>query len=286
MKRTVISAALTALFGIAISGAALAAPSKIEADLAVQAQQMDSTATTQGQGVVTGKIAGDFEAFAGSRQNAEALVTGLRSGSEITLTGDTAQPGGTATPTELTFTPETGKMGYGNVYTTLSLAKAELAGLGITNPTPEQIQAALSGGTITVNGTSTTLNSGILDMRASGMGWGEIAHSLGYKLGHVISAMKSANATMGTATGTTTGGVTTASGTVAQPGKGKAGATTSSGKSSGGIVKGDGHGHGKGGIVTATGSAAGGVAASGLSKGGGIQNAGGQGNGKALGHNK
>ena len=275
MKRTVITAALTALFGIAISGAVMAAPSKPEADLTVQVQQMDTTATTQGQGVVTGKIAGDFEAFAGSPQNAEALVTGLRSGTEITL-----QPG------DVTITPETGKMGNGNVYITLSLAKAELAGMGITNPTPEQIQAALNGGSITVNGTTTTTN-GILSMRASGMGWGEIAHSLGYKLGHVISAMKSANTAMTTGTTATAGGVTTASGTASQAGK-----TTAAGKSSGGIVKANGSGHGKGGIVTATGSAAGGMGASDLSKGGGIQNAGGvsaaggQGNGKALGLSK
>ncbi len=277
MKRSVISAALAALFGIALPGAALAAPGQTGAELAVQARQLDAAAATQGQGLVTGRIAGDFEAFAGSAQNAESLVTGLRSGSAITL-----QPG------ELTFTPETGGMGYGNVYTSLSLAKAQLAGMGIANPSPEQIQAALSGGSVTVNGSTTHIENGILDLRASGMGWGEIAHSLGYRLGHVISAMRSANAALGSATA---GGVSTASGTASQPGKGKAGATTSAGKSAGGIVKASGGGQGKGGIVTATGAAAGGAGAAALGRGGGIQNAGGpaaggQGNGKASGHGK
>ena len=40
-------------------------------------------------------------------------------------------------------------MGYGNVNIALRLAQASLAEHGIRNPTPEQLKAALNGGTVT-----------------------------------------------------------------------------------------------------------------------------------------
>ena len=52
--------------------------------------------------------------FAGSKQNATSLVTGLRDAKQVTLTsGDKLE----------TFTPPTGKMGYGNVDNALALAE-------------------------------------------------------------------------------------------------------------------------------------------------------------------
>jgi hypothetical protein len=84
-------------------------------------------------------------------------------------------------------------MGYGNVSTSLSLAKYQLAQQGITNPTPEQLKIALNGGTITYEG-KTVEYQGILQMRADGMGWGQIAQQLGTKLGPVVSGIKSQNA--------------------------------------------------------------------------------------------
>src|SRR6185312_1250957 len=55
-----------------------------------------------------------------------------------------AQTSGTTTTT--TFTPDTGKMGYGNVKIALSLAEASLAKAGITDPTAAEVAAALNGG--------------------------------------------------------------------------------------------------------------------------------------------
>lgn len=102
-----------------------------------------------------------YTTFAGSKQNATSLVTGLRDGKEVKLTrGSTTE----------TFTPPTGKMGYGNVDTALALAEASLKEKGITRPTPAQLEAALKD---------------ILQMRADGKGWGQIANSLGFKLGEV-----------------------------------------------------------------------------------------------------
>ena len=107
-----------------------------------------------------------YTALAGSKQNAQALVTGLREGKEVTLT----RKGTTAT-----FTPPTGKMGYGNVDIALALAEASLKERGIARPTPDELK--------------TTVTE-ILGMRADGKGWGQIAQVHGYKLGEVKRADK------------------------------------------------------------------------------------------------
>jgi antitoxin (DNA-binding transcriptional repressor) of toxin-antitoxin stability system len=293
-------------------GGASAARADEAAALTGEIQTMDTSAGTKGSGVVTGKIASDFESFAGSKQNSTALVTGLRSGSEITLTKSGEPPA--------TFTPATKPMGYGNVSTSLSLAKYQLAQQGITNPTPEQLKTALNGGTITFGG-KTVAYEGVLQMRADGLGWGQIAQQLGTKLGPVVSGIKAQNAHIATlpaarnATGATATGVTTATGAPARSASstpGNRGSTsgngivTASGASTPGAAKGkdattvttaggasaprgqgivtaagqggspvaQGAAGGKGGVVSASGAAAGTAAG------------GGSGNGKAVGHTK
>lgn len=203
MKRSKLSIALSAVLGLTLPALSLAAEdvttdsagtsatstgvtSATETELETQTRQMDGLAASQGQKTVTRKIAADFAEFSGSQENAEALAAGLRNGAEITLTG----AGGTTA----SFTPATGHMGNGNVYNSLALAKQQLASIGITDPTPEQIQAALNGGTVTgTDGASYELQ-GILQLRSEGMGWGQIAKSQGTSLGKVVSAMRSANA--------------------------------------------------------------------------------------------
>ena len=107
-----------------------------------------------------------YKTFAGSDANAGALVTGLRNGTEVKLSD-----GKTAT----SFTPPTRKMGDGNVNIALALAEASLKQQGTTNPTPDQLKNTLSG---------------ILQQRADGKGWGQIANSLGFKLGDVVRSEK------------------------------------------------------------------------------------------------
>lgn len=99
--------------------------------------------------------------LAGSENNAKALVTGLRDSSEVKLTTD---------KTTTTFDPPTQKMGYGNIDNALALAEASLSKQGIANPTHEQLKTALMP---------------MLQMRADGMGWGQIAQSMGFKLGEL-----------------------------------------------------------------------------------------------------
>src|SRR5947207_5474407 len=97
-------------------------------------------------------LAERYTVLAGSENNAKVLVSKLRDGS---------------------FNPKFEKMGYGNIDNALALAEASLQKQGVTKPTPEQLKTALTG---------------VLQQRADGKGWGEIAHSMGVKLGDVKRA--------------------------------------------------------------------------------------------------
>src|SRR4051812_4772559 len=105
-----------------------------------------------------------YAPLAGSADKARLLVDGLRDGTKFRL-GDTQ------------FAPPTGKMGYGNVDISLAIAQAKLSAEGVASPTPEQLRVVLIG---------TSNAPGVLAMRASGEGWGQIAHTNGFKLGEVV----------------------------------------------------------------------------------------------------
>ena len=79
------------------------------------------------------------------------------------------------------FTPPTGNMGLGNVDIALAFAQAQLLELGIQTPKPAEVKASLMGGQVTGPSNSRNL-PGVLKLRAGGMGWGQIANQLGYKL--------------------------------------------------------------------------------------------------------
>ncbi len=125
------------------------------------------------------RLVREYRSFAGSTENAQALVQGLRNDTKVQLTSST---GGAS------FKPATGKLGYGNIDTALNLAQATLASHGIQKPSPEQIETALNGGTITTKAGETIALKGVLQQRASGMGWGQIAQANGFKLGELKRA--------------------------------------------------------------------------------------------------
>jgi hypothetical protein len=233
--------------------------------LNTEASRMNTLAASHGETNVTGKISGTFNSFLGA--DSTAVVTGLRNGTPITLTTTTpaATPGAAPTVTTTVITPPTGKMGHGNVFTSLALAKQQLGQLGISQPTPQQLQAALTGGEVTT-ATGTTTTTGILTMRSQGMGWGQIAQQQGTKLGPVISGLKNANQQMTTANASSTGSQSTSSSSAIVSGSGKShgnsGKNGSGQNTSGeGIVSGSnrstGHGNAYGkGIVTGSGQSA------------------------------
>lgn len=259
------------------------------------------------------KLVSSFAPLAGSTENSTSLVKGLRSGTPIVLTSPSSTPG--APSNTVTFTSPTRPMGYGNIRIALSLAKTQLASQGITQPTPEQLQGALMGTSTTTAGTTTT-QQGILQMRASGMGWGQIANSMGVKLGAVMSGKTPAVATTTTtstsgavnATGaksnSTSGGGTTAAGNQgkhsgtttaegAKPSGGSKGITTSMGhnSSSKGITTSLGHNSSSKGITTSQGHSSNAGASSGAvnaagSRAGGIGSAAGANTGHGSGGKK
>jgi hypothetical protein len=269
MKGIRISSAVTLV--VALMGAlatsvsvGLAAESN-EAALTTQTRQMDSLTSTRGEATVSGRISSDFSTFAGSTANSDALVTGLRNGTDVTLATTDAK----GVTTSTTFTPPTGKMGYGNVYTSLALAKQQLAGLGITEPTAQQMQAALVGGTVTTSSGQTTTMTGVLELRAQGMGWGQIAQSYGYKLGPVVSGMKASNAKV---TAQAAAGSTSATTSTSSTAGNRSGIVTGAGAANTG--HGQGHAYGRG-IVTGAGTSATGGPGSGNAYGRGIVTGGG-----------
>jgi len=227
--------------------------------LTTEASRMDSLAASQGQNKVIDKISGEFSSFLGT--DSRAIIVGLRSGTPINLTTTTPSPtGGLPVTTMTTITPPTGKMGFGNVFISLALAKQQLSQVGITQPTPSQLQAALLGGQITTGtGTAATTANfpGILTLRSEGMGWGQIAHQLNMNLGKVVSRLKASNNTVAATSSSSTGsGITNAGGQ--SPSSSDSGVVSGRGKSLGKIGKGaSGQGETGEGIVTGSGRPAG-----------------------------
>jgi hypothetical protein len=89
-----------------------------------------------------------------------------------------AQMGYAATPATTTASVSPARKSASSQDFPADLAKASLAKQGVKNPTPAQLADA---------------QKSIQAQRASGMGWGEIAHSLGLTFGKVVSASHRAN---------------------------------------------------------------------------------------------
>ena len=177
--------------GIATALAAVPALAQTSGTTTTSTTTVSTTTTTTSH--ESTRLTTEFTPFAGSDANAQALVNGLRNGSAVTLTETVAGTnGGPSTTTTTTFTPDTGKMGYGNVKIALSLAEASLAKAGITDPTAAEVAAALNGGKLVMTDGSTVDLKGVLAARAAGEGWGQIAKDMGFKLGDVMHSPKHA----------------------------------------------------------------------------------------------
>jgi len=157
-------------------------PCVVEIKNQLAATQAINKSKAKAESSAFARLSAEFRIFAGSDRNAQGLVIGLRDGTGITLTHCINGSASSAS-----FTPPTGRMGYSNVSIAISLARQQLAGEGIGQPTPHQLQAALVGGKITgpLSGNAIKLH-GILQLKVQGMGWGKIASLLGIKLGSVI----------------------------------------------------------------------------------------------------
>lgn len=113
------------------------------------------------------RLARQYAAFAGGTRNALNLISGLRNGSVVVLHGASG---------DVTLTPPATPMGWSRVQRILNLARAGLTSLGVEHPSPEQISAALMGGTLMI-GPATVRFPGVLRMHSARIGWTRIAHA-------------------------------------------------------------------------------------------------------------
>lgn len=123
--------------------------------LAVSTQSMAAPADD------TSRLSSQYASWAGGKTNADALVNGLRSGSSVTLV--TVSPDNTKSIAG--FTAQT-RMSPGEVAASLAAAKRSLAGMGIRQPSADQIQSALIGGEVTLPNGKTRLVQGAVALRA------------------------------------------------------------------------------------------------------------------------
>jgi hypothetical protein len=153
--------------------------------------------TSSGSSTPATNISNDYSYFL-KNVDSKQVVNDLRNGQWTTTTTD---PATNATTTTTEALP-TGKMGYGNVKISLALAQESLRQQGIMQPTSEQLHTALVGGQMVPGDPATTTN-GILQMRAEGMGWGQIAQKYNVKLGQLMSGKQPASTTTTSTTSTT-----------------------------------------------------------------------------------
>lgn len=132
-----------------------------------------------------------YTELAGSPEASADLVGALRGGDDFVVieevTTTTAHPDGSTTtvttPVEHTIANPTDKMGWGEVNITLSLAQAM-----VDSGAAPDLASALGGITVTHPDGTTTVTPGVLQLRADGGGWGNIAKQLGFNLGALVSA--------------------------------------------------------------------------------------------------
>ena len=136
----------------------------LAAALALAANAMAATAPAS----ETARLMTQYMDWAGGKPNAEALITGLRNGSPITI----VTSGKDHSVSIAGFTPSA-PMSYSSVSSALAGAQRSLARMGIMRPTAEQIQAALIGGEVLLpTGASTQLRGAVA---ARGAGPSQVA---------------------------------------------------------------------------------------------------------------
>jgi hypothetical protein len=279
VKKAIKHRALLVALALAGTTAAQTATGTTDPNAAPAGGTATTAAASPGQTRVANKFAAPFVSLAGSTENAAALANALRTGTAATLTYTSVDAKGVTTTTTVTITLPTKPMGWGNVSHSLALAQFALNQAGITHPTGPQLQAALLGGSVTTADGKTVALAGVLQQRADGMGWGQIAQSYGTTMGSVNRGIKAPTTAVAASTTTTktasTGvapkatsahGVTTAGGSAASSGHGTKGLTTAAGANgranSDGIVNaasgsgGNGNAYGRG-VVTASGASVG-----------------------------
>lgn len=151
-NRIIFSALATALL--------MATQSTQAQTIAVAAPPATTAPATATNGTTIGRLSAAYAPSIGSTHEARAVVEAMRAGKDVTVAGTTVAG--------------TGKtMGFGNIDIAMSLAKSQVG----PNATSAEFLGALDG---------------VMGQRASGLGWGEIAKSMGVTVGQVMGASKGA----------------------------------------------------------------------------------------------
>jgi hypothetical protein len=140
--------------------------------------------------IIADQLASEFEIFAGSHQNAQNLVIGLRNAKPVKMTAAAAPN------IEVSFTPPTRPMSFSDIHNALLLAMAQLQSKHINSPTPAQVKASLAGGELPNADGDMTRVIGILPLHRRGMGWEEIARALRVAMPRRMAAIRNPQAEM------------------------------------------------------------------------------------------
>jgi hypothetical protein len=145
--------------GVALMGGVIATSAGQVSVPGVLTNTIPTTQTVQVRNEFAGGTAAAATPFGGSVANFQSLSNGLQRGAPITLTSTV-----NGVPQSVTFTSPTGPLAAADANQLLQLASQQLASLGIINPTPQQIQTALLGGSVPVSGGTVQL-AGVLQNR-------------------------------------------------------------------------------------------------------------------------
>ena len=119
------------------------------------------------------QIASGFVTFAGSEENAAALVEALHDGKPVDLSYPTRDD--PETPVKMTIETPAIPMAANDVRMALMLARDALVNIGVSRPTGEQLRAVLLGGELVTPSGRRVGMRGVLTMRSEGFNWGRIA---------------------------------------------------------------------------------------------------------------
>lgn len=149
---------LATLIATALAGS----PMAFAVDGGTDVDAATSSRASADAAVPTERLATRYAELAGSTDAAAEVVAGLRAGGDFSFLVDEAE--------FLVANPTQG-MGYGEIDITLAMA-----------------QALVDGGSYPDLATALGDPDGVLQMRADGMGWGEIAQQFDLNLGQLVSA--------------------------------------------------------------------------------------------------
>jgi hypothetical protein len=155
-----------------------------------ESEQLLKLSAVVGNGFAGDRISGEFAGFAGSIDNADDLVSGLRRGVMVAL----ATARGGAAPEPVYIPVPTPPMDNVDIYLSLAFARQRLREQGIAAPTPDQIKAALIGDVpARGDGAADIARPGVLAQRRQGLDWLSIARADDRSLEAVLESMHGFN---------------------------------------------------------------------------------------------